>query len=99
MLAAEPAPFALCINDIIGEINMLTGYIPIWATCDSDEIGTDAANPDTSLTTPGTVVATPDSNGETAVPSPPVTCEASPAKSTGGKLNGVNEAATELAPA
>ncbi len=99
MLAAEPAPFALCINDIIGEINMLTGYIPIWATCDIDEIGTDAANPDASLTTPEAVPTTPDNIGATAVDSPVVTCEARPAKSTGGKLNGVNDAATELAPA
>ena len=99
MLAAEPAPFALCINDIIGEINMLAGYMPIWATCDNDEIGTEDANDCTSVTSPGAVSATPASSGATDDPSPVVTCEASPAKSTGGKLNGVNDAATELAPA
>ncbi|RFZ56409.1 hypothetical protein MSS2_01847 [Mycobacterium marinum] len=85
---------------------MLAGYMPIWATDITESNGTAAAADCTPATTPGSPAIAPSAAGEIAAViavAAPATCAlipaARPAKSNGGVLNGVNAAATEVAPA
>ncbi len=111
---ANPAElaFADCAAFISGPINMLAGYMPAWATESNDCTGRPAAADCTAVTAPGTPATAPSNTGDTAadaaVAAPatcaptcdakPVTCDDSPAKLAGGKLNGVNVEATDVAP-
>jgi hypothetical protein len=104
--AAAPNPpvpaFAPCINDIIGDIIMLTGIAPTCATDANDDSGNAEAADWTPLTNPGSATAAPSTTGDTAAVAAdanPVTCDAHPARSTGGTLKGVNVDATDVAPA
>ncbi len=116
-LAKPPElPFAICISDIIGDIIMLAGYIPICATCVKSDNGSAEAADSTDVTAPGTAETTVDTIDDnedpcdascepacvaapmTAVPNWPAHDD-SPAKFTGGMLNGANVEATEVAPA
>ncbi len=124
--AANPAPvalanpaeleFAICAIDISGDIIMLAGYIPIWATDVNDCNGTADCNADSAAAGLATTAATSvinagptddnvlvasapseDASATTFAP----TCDTqpvNPAKLSGGTLNGVNVAATDVAP-
>ncbi|VBA40602.1 hypothetical protein LAUMK136_03598 [Mycobacterium attenuatum] len=105
---ANPAVPALAVppNCISGPSIMLAGCAATWATCITDDNGNDEANDCTPVTTPGTPATAPCNAGDTAavaaVASPVTcapTCEANPAKSNGGTLNGINSAAAAPAPA
>ena len=113
---ANPAVFdvfAICAILISGDIIMLAGYIPIWATdvngCNPEAADSTVCNPDI---TPGAAAVTACTTGDnapmtcvpncdnTAVACPP-SCDAqpdNPAKLTGGKLNCAIVEATDVAP-
>ncbi len=99
------AEFAEVASCIIGEIIMLAGIAPSWATDAIDCTGNADAADCTPDTNPGTAVATPCTAGliaaEAEVASPlnwAPTLAANPARSTGGTENGVRLAATPVAP-
>jgi hypothetical protein len=93
---------------INGDIIILTGYIPIWATDVKDDSGNAEAAEDTSVTALGTTDtadSAPMLSGAAAVDTTPATSDApadtnpsNPAKLNGGKLNDGNVDATVVAP-
>ena len=102
--AAGFAPIPAWAAIMIGDIIMLTGIIPTWATVDSDEIGREEANDDTSATAgptiPVTAVPAEEANPTACVATPAsgVAKFAKPARLNGTALNDGNAAATPIAP-
>src|SRR5258708_7353533 len=85
-IAAAPKPavpaFALCANDIIGDINMLAGYIAICATDMICCSGTPPTSDDTAVATTRATAATADACRAPALPTPPPRPRAHTALST-----------------